>query len=321
MLNKSVGVIVITILFVHSLPNRCKAGDATFSNDGRHIYITTSDGSKPALRDIDLTSQTSRTISLTQLPKDEFVVGISRSPWDKIPLLTRSTIWALDPRSGKLSKIRSIAKNGNFFRIAYNPKTREVYVTTNEGLFLLKNGKDMVEVFVRRHNAVGCPVFSAGGDMFFAENGDLWHGQIEVEEGRYSLNAYRYAPLGALETANTTPNETGVRDIAVARDAIFVHLARLGGSGWGSLAQIARPPGAGKPEDFGASVVPAERLPMYKTALDSVKILGENGGAANLCMSPDETRVYYSKPVENSNQPEDWLVTDGTAQQLHLRSQ
>jgi hypothetical protein len=112
-----------------------------------------------------------------------------------------------------------------------------------------------------------------------------------------------------------------VRDIAVARDAIFVHLARLGGSGWGSLAQLARPQTATKPEDFGASVVPAERLPMYKVAMDSVKILGENGRAAYLCASPDETRVYYSRPVENSDQSEDWLVTNGQPRQLHLRVQ
>ena len=55
--------------------------------------------------------------------------------------------------------------------------------------------------------------------MFFAEDGDLWHGRIEVEDNNYSLTAYRYAPLAALETAPSTPAETGVIATAVPRNA------------------------------------------------------------------------------------------------------
>jgi hypothetical protein len=253
---------------------------------------------------------------LTQLPQSEYIAGITRSEWDKLPLITRKSIWAFDPRSGRVSKIRDVAKNGNFFRIAYDPKSRQIFVTSNEGLILLKNGREFVPVNVRRHDAVGCPVFTSSGEMFFAESGDLWHGKIEVEEGRYSLSAYRYAPLGALETANTTPAETGVTDIAVARNTIYVHLNRLNGSGWGWLAQLARPVVKNDSSaEFGVSIEPEQNLPMYKTALDSVKVLGENTHATNLCVSPDETRVYYS------DGDKDWLVTNGQAQELKLRPQ
>lgn len=102
----------------------------------------------------------------------------------------------------------------------------------------------------------------------------------------------------------------------MARDTIYVHLNRLGGSGWGWLAQLARPSiKSDNSGDFAVSVEPAQCLSMYKTALQSVKILGGNAHATNLCVSADETRAYYS------DGDKDWLITDGQPQELHLRKQ
>jgi hypothetical protein len=231
--NRKMSVAVALVIFGQLLPVCCHAGDAVFSNDGQRIYVTSTTAgpeNRAALEEIDLTNQTSRSIPLPQLPKDDLLVGITRSPWDKLALVTRKSVWAFDPRSARLSKIRDMTKTGFFYRIAYNPKMREIFVATNEGSFVLKNGRELVNVFVRRHQGVGCPVFTSSGDIFYSYEGDLWHGEIEVDEGRYSLNADRYAPIAAPETANTSPNETGVVDMAVSRDAIYVHLARMGGS-------------------------------------------------------------------------------------------
>jgi hypothetical protein len=195
-------------------------GDAVLSRDGQRIYAIASSDGKAALREIKLSNQTSGTIPLPQLPQNDALVGITRSEWDKIPLLTRKSVWAFDPRSGRTGKVRDAPKNENFWRIAYDPKSRQVFVTADDGLFLLKNGRELVSVNVRRHPGISCPVFTSSGEMFFAEDGDLWHGRIEVEDNHYSLSAYRYAPLAAPETAPTTPAETGVTDIAVARDTI-----------------------------------------------------------------------------------------------------
>ena len=298
----------------------CLAGDATFSSDGQRIYIMSTAGGSPALREIDLTRNTTRSTPV-QVPKNDAFIGITRSPWDKLALLTQKAIWSWDPSSARLSKIRDAGKSGNFWRIAYDPKSRQIFVTDDQGLFLLKNGREPVYVFVRRHSGTGCPVFTASGEMFFGNDGDLWHGIITVEEGNYALSAYRYAPLGALETAPTTPAETGVVDIAASRSTIYVHLNRLGGTGYGWFAQLNRPAvGKSNPDEFGASIEPAERLPMYKGVLESVKVLGSNPHPTNLCASPDETRVYYTNYNETANRDEDWLITNGQAQQLQLRS-
>lgn len=298
------------------------AGDAVFSNDGQHIYITSTAGTTAALREIDLGANTTRTTPLSQVPQNDTLLGITRSPWDKLAVLTRKAVWSFDPRSQRLSKIRDSGKSGTFWRIAYNPKTQQIFVTDDQGLFFLKNGREPVYVFVRRHSGTGCPVFTASGEMFFGNEGDLWHGQITQEEGNYALEAYRYAPLAALETAPTTPAETGVVDIAATRSTIYLHISRLGGSGYGWLAQVNRPPITNVPsQDFGASIDPTARLPMSKTILESVKVLGSNPHATNLCASPDETRVYYTSYNENADRDEDWLISNGQAQQLQLRNE
>lgn len=319
-LEKHLAAAAAALAFFYPIGSR--AGDGVFSGDGNRIYTVAENERGPALREIDLANQTSRTIPLGQLAQTEPVIGITRSPWEKLAVITPKSIWAFDPRSGKLSKIRQISgNNSTFYRIAYNPKTREIYVTSDEGFFVLKNGRDLVSVYVRRHAGIGSLVFTANGDLFYSYQGDLWRGQIEVEEGRYSLTADRYAPLADPETANTTPAESGVRDIAISRDTIYVHLARLGGSGWGWLAQLARPPvRSDSSSTSDAPFKPGQPITMYKAALDSAKILLENSHPMCLCASPDESRVYYTTHTE-ANQNEDWLITNGQAQQLHLRSE
>src|SRR5690349_12585299 len=96
-------------------PACCRGGDGTFSNDGQRVYVIAGNdvpNQNAALQEIDLASQTSHIIPLPQIPKNDSVVGITRTPWDKLAVLTSKSIWALDPRSGKLSKIRDVAKNG-----------------------------------------------------------------------------------------------------------------------------------------------------------------------------------------------------------------
>ena len=164
---------------------------------------------------------------------------------------------------------------------------------------------------MRRHDAISSPVFAADGTFFYSETGDLWSGRIEKNEGIYSLTADRYLPLAYLETANTTPDGMGVSDIAPAKDSIYVQLFRMGGSGWGVMFQVPRPPvkehnvsGLGQLAEF--------ELTRYKELLDGLKPMGENDQSACLCASPDETRVYYTK------EGKDYLITNGQTQELHL---
>jgi hypothetical protein len=170
---------------------------------------------------------------------------------------------------------------------------------------------------MRRHPYPSSLAFSASGEMFFAAYGDLWRGEIEKEdfdnETHYSVTAYRCAPLATLEIENSTPSQIGVQEIGVARNEIYVELARMGGSGDGWFARLARP--VPKRTDDGSLDViydPAERLPVYQKALASLKILGDDFRAGKIAVSPDERRAHYVLHGKH------WLVTDGKTEELHL---
>jgi hypothetical protein len=307
-------------LLCHPFAGHCTAGDAVFSNDGQRIYAIGNFENPRTLREVNLSDQTSRTIPLSQLPAQDNVRGITRSDGNKFFCITEKSLWTFDPRTNRLTKVCDAPKGGRFWHIAYDPKTHTLFVTASgEGspLFMLKNGRELVSIYVRRHPHITSPVFTSDGEFFYAETGDLWSGEIESEEGRFSLSADRYAPLAYLETANTTPNGTGVSDIAVTRDAIYVQLFRMGGSGWGVLLQLPRPPKKNGNETVSSMAeVAVKELGRYKETLQGLKSLGEINRPAYLCASPDESRVYYIDEAEHK----EYLITNGQTQELHLRT-
>ena len=302
----------LAALVGHLLVAHCLAGDAVFSKDGQRVYAIGSADNKQVLHEINLTEQTSRTISLNQLPPQEPLLGISRSDGDKLFCVTEKNIWTFDPANNRLTKVCGAPKGGRYWRIAYDPQNHTVVVTgTGEKgrLFLYKNG--LVSVYVRRYDSISSPVFAADGTFFYSQIGDLWSGKIESNEGTYSLTATRYLPLAYLETENTTPSGMGVSDIAPVKDAIYVQLFRMGGSGWGAMFQVPRPP-VKEQKVSGMAQIAELELGRYKELLEGLKPLGENGHPACLCASPDETRVYYT------NEGKDYLITNGQTAELHL---
>jgi hypothetical protein len=54
-------------------------------------------------------------------------------------------------------------------------------------LFMLKNGRQLVSIYVRRYPHITSPVFTSDGEFFYAETGDLWSGEIEREEGSFAV--------------------------------------------------------------------------------------------------------------------------------------
>jgi hypothetical protein len=272
------------------------------------------------LREINLSDQTTRTIRLSQLLGQDDIRGITRSDGDKFSCITDKSLWTFDPRTGRLTKVCDAPKGGRFWHIAYDPKTHTLFVTASgesSPLFMPKNARQLVSIYVRRHPHITSPVFTSDGEFFYAETGDLWSGKIESEEGRFSLSADRYAPLAYLETANTTPNGTGVSDIAVTRDAIYVQLFRMGGSGWGVLLQLPRAPKkTGNEAVSSMAEVAVKELARYKESLQGLKSLGEINRPAYLCASPDEWRVYYIDEADHK----EYLITNGLTQELNLRT-
>ena len=290
----------------------CLAGDAVFSNDGQRVYAIGQADNKQVLREINLTEQTSRTISLSQLPPQQPLLGITRSGGDKLFCVTEKNIWTFDPANNRLTKVCGAPKGGRYWRIAYDPQSHTVVVTGSGErgpLFLYESG--LISVYVRRYGSISSPVFAADGTFFYSQVGDLWSGKIESNEGTYALTADRYLPLAYLETANTTPAGMGVSDIAPVKDAIYVQLFRMGGSGWGAMFRVPRPP-VKEQKVSGMGQLAEFELTRYKELLEGLKPLGENDRPACLCASPDETRVYYT------NEDKDYLITNGQTLELHL---
>jgi hypothetical protein len=158
---------------------------------------------------------------------------------------------------------------------------------------MVKGAKDVTTVFVRRHSGLACPVFTAEGELFYSNNGDLWKGTIESEEERICwLDADRYAPLAWLETGEGTP-------------------AEMGGSGWGVMLKVPRVANPERKVD-GMAQIAELKLGDYKRILEGCKPLRENNRPANLCASPDETKVYYE------HEGQSFLVTGGETRELDL---
>src|SRR5437899_9560891 len=73
----------------------CLASDAVFSNDGQRVYAIGNGDNKQVLREINLTEQTSRTISLSQLPSQQPLLGITRSDANRLFCVTERHLWTL----------------------------------------------------------------------------------------------------------------------------------------------------------------------------------------------------------------------------------
>lgn len=307
-------------VLVHWVVTHCVAGDAAFSRDGKRIYALGEIDTRPAVQEIELGGRTIRDIALTQLASNDWLRGITCSDEGRIFCTTKGSLWSFDPGSGALTKIRDAPSGTNFWRVAFDPKLHATFVTTDDReapLFMFRKEDEWIPVRMRRHPNPSCPVFSASGELFFSEYGDLWHGEIQTDtfdgEDHFSVAAYRYVPLATQETENASPSEIGVADIGVSREAIYVQLSRMGGSGDGWFARLPRPvPKRTNEQSLDLLYKPNERLPVYQKSLSSLKILGEDSRAGQIAVSPDERRVYYIMHGKH------WLVTNGKTEELRL---
>jgi hypothetical protein len=312
--------VAAVLVFVFSIWS-CSAGDAAFSSDGERVYLISDIDSKPAVEEIDLNKKTIRKILLTQLESSDSLRGITCADKNRFFCTTGKAVWSFEPQSGRLTRIRDASIGVSFWQIAYDPKMQRVFVTTDDRehpVFTFKNPGEWIPVRMRRHPYPSCLAFAANGELFFAAYGDLWCGEIQTDkidgQDYFSIAAYRWAPLATLETQNATPAEIGVADIGVNRDAVYLQLSRMGGSGDGWFARLPRPTVKRDTEgEMEMSYQPKERLPIYLKALHSLEILGEDSRAGSICVSLDGTRVHYILHGKH------WLVTNGKTEELHLR--
>lgn len=101
----------------------------------------------------------------------------------------------------------------------------------------------------------------------------------------------------------------------LAGDTIYVHLLRLGGSGWGQIASLSVPVikfADGEPEDDSLE----KRFALYQDELKSVHLLGENGSYGFLCASRSGKRVFYRAAEPQTEKMKLWLVSDGKTEKI-----
>jgi hypothetical protein len=324
------GLLLLAFVSMPSVTERAVGADAVFSNDGKHIYIIDYGqlgGDAPTIKNIDLQTGTVTRIALGALGDLTLGFSISRSDTDELLCVTANALWALRPSDADLAKkICGAPLPVEFGDVALDPTTHHIVLSTQGGtnapaLFLLKDrASTPAAVAMRRVTEIRAPVFDANGDFFFSYHGDIWQGEIEPygsdnQEWPFSLSAYRYAPLATLETENGTSAQAGVSHIALTRNLIYVHIYRLGGSGFGWLAQLPRLPtkreGARR---LSIRFQLDDRLAVYRQLLASTKILGKQDKyASGLCTSPDGTRVHYTLGGK------EWLVVNGKPQELQLQ--
>ena len=277
------------------------AADASFTDDGKAVYALSESG----LERIDLTSGE---ISKVDPEGVDSIDAICRAGDGAFYLLTSETLWRWKPDAGPaLSILKPLQEGQSFEDVACDPKTGRILIIGREKTsdddsrcrLFFKPDSDHPLLRVRLRHLDDATIrgaeFLPDGSLLFGAEGDLWHGVTGVEptdepDRPYGdITAYRYAPVGERFTYSGTPSETGVREIAAGAGHVFVHISRIGGSGWGHLSWLASPPTMVDDHfETRNSVEDSIR------ALQSVKELEDNGSRSYLCSSPDGKRVYFT---------------------------
>ena len=323
--------------------------DSTFSKDNKHIYLVQYEQQPPrpsgecSLIDINLEKNTCIAIDFSKT-LGEHVRDICLSNAGFVLCATKSAVWAYDPAKDHFVKVLDAPKDMELVELGYDP-AQEIVLAACRGvhgqeLFCLpKNGAQWMNVYNRRSALVESPVFSDDGTLYFASRGDLWAGFLEKQtsptlpalnaypmaRGTSSgwpksipvaaLAAYRCAPVAFLETQNTTPDSTGLKDLAVSKQFVYGDNSRLGGGGWGSLIRCKR--AAPFKTEHNEREIPDGSRADGKQAiemLESVKTVSSQPCLV-LCASRDGSLIFYisqgckSFLIKDDGQPEPLAIS------------
>jgi hypothetical protein len=303
----AIGCITTAIISVVTI-ERSSGAAAAFSDDGDHVYLLGKKLPKGTVLDIDLTNLTTKTLSLGVTTE---VLGVANAP-RALLFVTEKSLYRRPLPDGEVAKICDAPAGSYFEDVACN--------RAKHGILLLCHTKDFRDwpayylreqeskptaIVLRRLKALVGAVFDRDGHLFFGSGGDLWEGDIttpsESEQEWPAVEADRFAPVAILETANTTPNSTGARKLAVAGRTVYAQMTRMGGSGWGEMISV-RWPGEPKTDEGKAPRTESPiklNIETFKSALGAARFYGSNQGASYLCNSPDGKKVFFATRYED----------------------
>jgi len=322
----AIACITTAIISVATI-ERSSGAAAAFSDDGNHVYLLGSNLPKGTVLDVDLINFTTKKLNLSVSTE---VHGIASAP-RALLFVTDKSLYRLPLPSGEVGKICDAPTGVTFEDVACNRAQHGILLLCHgngngknyrewwPAYYLREQERKPTSLVLRRVNALVGAVFDRDGHLFFASGGDIWEGDIskptEPEEPP-AVEADRFAPLAILETANTTPNSTGARKLAVAGRTVYAQMTRMGGSGWGEMISVRWP---GEPKTDGGKAPRTEspiklNIETFKSALGAARFYGSNPGASYLCNSPDGRKVFFATRYEDEAQKLRFYLGDDTGE-------
>jgi hypothetical protein len=316
---------ITTAIISVATVERSSGAAAAFSDDGNHVYLLGSKLPKGTVLLVDLTNFTTTKLNLGV---STAVQGIANAP-RALLFVTDKSLYRLPLPSGEVGKICDAPTEVTFQDVACNRAQHGILLLCHgtsknyrdwwPAYYLREQERKPTSLVLRRVNALVGAVFDLDGHLFFASGGDIWEGDIskptEPEEPP-AVEANRFAPVAILETANTTPNSTGARKLAVAGRIVYAQMTRMGGSGWGEMISV-RWPGEPKTDEGKA---PHTESPIklsieeFKSALSAARFYGSNQGASYLCNSPDGRKVFFATRYEDEAHKLRFYLGDDTGE-------
>lgn len=298
-------LLAVGCLWVGSL----HGAEAVFSSQGSKVYMPPiGDGS--FVNELDLKSH-----EITQRQLGEFMDGkpvrvLSTFSTDQVLLGTAETVWRWNTVKNTITRVVAVPAGETIEDIAFDAKNRWTVIATyrvNEAERIAESklwmkredAQGLAAVQVRRVENMQGPVFDLNGNLYFGCRGDLWHGQIQweadSEPARGVLLGYRFCPVATLETSMSNSTQTGARGMAWAGSRLYVHVKRMGGSGWGDIVSVAVPEAqAGESGELDLVYDLTRRATLYQKSLSSIKRQADGGGWAHLCATSDGKTVHYT---------------------------
>jgi len=313
--------ITIAIISVATIERSSGAASA-FSDDGNHVYLLGSKLPKGTVLDIDLINFTTKNFNLGVSTEVHGIVNAPRA----LLFVTDKSLYRLPLPTGHPEKICDAPAGCLFDDLACNRAQHGILLMcrTKDGrdwpsFYLKEQEQTPAPIVTRRVRALVGAVFNREGHLFFAADGDLWEGSVELPselDERPSVEAFRFAPVALRETANTTPNSTGARELAVAGRTVYAHMTRMGGSGWGEMISIRWPPELKTDEGKAPRTESPIKLNIetFKSALGAARFYGSNQGASYLCNSPDGRKVFFATRYEDEAHKLRFYLGDDTGE-------
>jgi hypothetical protein len=236
---------VVLCLAVNLAPSF--AADATFSKDGKHLYVVKS---LTQLFDVDIEKQSASEIEIGPLisskPVGEMkpsIVAVSASNSGDLVVATAMDAWSCNIEKKVCSKICDAPEGVVFEDMACDPKGRGILFRAGDGsdvkgTFFLERGTSKPLPLYQRSGGrlqdLDGMTFSPTGELYFGTHGALWYGIIapdevakdrpEEETRSWYLAAKRIAPLAQ---AHDVPNvEVELAGIAIGRTKVYALLNR-----------------------------------------------------------------------------------------------